>query len=55
MIDATRGQPATTWIVAVGVLVETAGRKRDRWYSCHGYLERLRVGTELDVPRRSPG
>ena len=35
-----------------GVLIETTGKKRDRWYSYQGYLERLRVGTDLDVQRR---
>ncbi len=37
---------------AAGVLVETTGKRRDRWYSYQGYLERLRVGTDLDVQRR---
>ena len=36
-----------------GVLLETTGKKRDRWYSYQGYLERLRVGTDLDVQRHS--
>jgi Fic family protein len=40
-------------LAAVGVLVETTGKKRDRWYSYQEYLERLRVGTDLDVQRRS--
>jgi hypothetical protein len=35
------------------VLVETTGKKRHRWYSYQGYLERLRVGTDLDVRRQS--
>jgi len=29
-------------------LVETTGKKRDRVYSYRAYLDRLRVGTELD-------
>jgi len=29
------------------VLVETTGKRRDRWYSYKAYLERLRVGTDL--------
>lgn len=33
---------------AVGVLVETTGKKRDRVYAYHAYLDRLRTGTELD-------
>ena len=39
-------------LVATGVLVETTGKKRDRWYSYQAYLERLRVGTDLDRPQR---
>jgi Fic family protein len=31
-----------------GVLVETTGKRRDRSYVYQGYLELLRVGTELD-------
>jgi Fic family protein len=30
-----------------GVLVETTGRKRDRSWAYQGYLDRLRVGTEI--------
>ena len=33
---------------AAGVLVETPGKKRDRSWIYHGYLDRLRVGAELD-------
>jgi len=40
-------------LVGAGVLTETTGKKRDRWYSYNGYLERLRVGTDLDVQRRA--
>ncbi len=39
-------------LVKVGVLIETTGKKRDRWYSYQKYLERLRGGTDLDVQRR---
>lgn len=35
-------------LVDAGVLVETTGRKRNRSFSYQGYLDRLRVGTELD-------
>ena len=35
-------------LVAVGVLVETTGKRRDRAYVYQGYLDRLRVGTDLD-------
>ena len=38
-------------LVTAGVLVETTGRKRDRSFVYRGYLDRLRVGTELDGPR----
>ncbi|MFI5301602.1 MAG: Fic family protein, partial [Polyangiales bacterium] len=34
-------------LVHAGVLTETTGRKRDRSFVYHQYLERLRVGTEL--------
>ena len=40
-------------LVAADVLRETTGKKRDRLYAYHGYLERLRVGTDLDARRRS--
>jgi Fic family protein len=35
-------------LVAAGVLAETTGKKRDRSYVYRGYLDRLRVGTELE-------
>jgi Fic family protein len=35
-----------------GVLVETTGKKRDRSWVYQHYLDRLRVGTELETPRR---
>lgn len=44
---------AVELLVEAGVLVEMTGKKRDRWYAYGGYLERLRVGTELDVQRRA--
>ena len=34
-------------LVEAGVLVETTGNKRDRWWGYQGYLDLLRVGTEL--------
>jgi Fic family protein len=40
-------------LLAAGVLIETTGKKRDRWFSYDAYLERLRVGTDLDVRSRS--
>jgi len=39
-------------LVAAGVLVETTGKKRDRSFVYRGYLDRLRVGTELDAAPR---
>jgi DNA-binding MarR family transcriptional regulator len=35
-----------------GVLVETTGKKRDRSWAYQSYLNRLRVGTDLDLPPR---
>ena len=32
-----------------GVLVETTGKKRDRWWVYQHYLDKLRVGTELET------
>jgi Fic family protein len=36
-----------------GVLVETTGRKRDRSWVYQRYLDKLRVGTELETPGRA--
>ncbi len=38
-------------LVKVGVLAETTGRQRDRWFAYQKYLERLRVGTDREPPR----
>jgi Fic family protein len=38
-------------LVDAGVLVETTGRRRDRSFAYQGYLDLLRVGTELEAPR----
>ncbi|HTE04890.1 MAG TPA: Fic family protein [Planctomycetota bacterium] len=35
-------------LVEAGVLVETTGRQRGRWFAYQKYLERLRAGTDLD-------
>jgi Fic family protein len=35
-------------LAAAGILAETTGKKRDRSFVYRGYLDRLRVGTELD-------
>jgi len=40
-------------LVTMGVLAETTGKKRDRSFVYRSYLDRLRVGTDLDVPRRT--
>jgi Fic family protein len=39
-------------LVAANVLTETTGKKRDRSWGYQGYLDRLRVGTELDERKR---
>jgi Fic family protein len=46
---------AVALLVTADVLVETTGRRRDRSFVYRGYLDRLRVGTELDVPRQHAG
>ena len=33
---------------AIGILAETTGRRRDRSFAYKAYLDRLRVGTDLD-------
>lgn len=40
-------------LVAAGVLVETTGKKRDRSFVYRAYIDRLRVGTELDGAQAS--
>lgn len=35
-------------LVGAGILVETTGRKRDRRFVYQGYVDRLRIGTELE-------
>jgi Fic family protein len=32
----------------LGILVETTGKKRDRSFAYQAYLDRLKVGTDLD-------
>lgn len=39
-------------LAAAGVLIETTGKKRDRAWVYQGYLDRLRVGTDLDERQR---
>jgi len=38
-------------LVEIGILAETTGRRRDRSFAYRSYMECLRAGTELDVPR----
>lgn len=40
-------------LVAAGVLVETTGKKRDRSFVYRSYLDRLKVGTDLERVVRS--
>jgi Fic family protein len=40
-------------LVASGVVVETTGKKRDRSFAYRAYLDRLKVGTELEAATRS--
>jgi Fic family protein len=50
LVDTTKPTAgrAIDLLESAGVLVETTGKKRDRSYVYHAYLDRLRVGTELD-------
>jgi Fic family protein len=49
LVDSTKPTvgKAIDLLVRAGVLTETTGKKRDRSFVYHQYLERLRVGTEL--------
>jgi Fic family protein len=47
----TAGRAVDT-LSKAGVLVETTGKKRDRSWAYQSYLNRLRVGTDLDLPPR---
>jgi Fic family protein len=38
-------------LTRIGILVEMTGKKRDRSFAYRAYMERLRIGTELDVGR----
>jgi hypothetical protein len=52
LIDASKptATRAIEALAEVGILVETTGRKRDRSFAYRAYMERLRIGTELDSP-----
>ena len=39
---------AVETLVAAGILVETTGKKRDRSFAYQTYVDRLRIGTELE-------
>ncbi len=43
---ATRAVEA---LISAGILVETTGRKRDRRFAYAAYIDRLRIGTELET------
>ncbi|MGH6924476.1 MAG: Fic family protein, partial [Propylenella sp.] len=53
LIDATKptATRAIEALVGVRILAETTGRRRDRSFAYARYLERLRIGTDLDVQR----
>ncbi|MBI5486018.1 MAG: Fic family protein [Deltaproteobacteria bacterium] len=48
---APTASKAVSALVDAGVLVETTGRRRDRTFGYAAYLDRLRVGTELERAR----
>jgi Fic family protein len=50
LLDITKptATRAVNTLVDAGILTETTGRRRDRTYSYAAYLDRLRVGTELE-------
>jgi Fic family protein len=50
LVDTTKptAARAIALLEEVGVLTETTGRRRDRTFSHLKYLDRLRVGTELE-------
>src|SRR5690606_25831883 len=39
---------AVETLIAAGILVETTGKKRDRSFAYQIYVDRLRIGTELE-------
>lgn len=53
LLDTTKptATKAVSALVEAGVLVETTGRRRDRTFGYAVYLDRLRVGTELEKDR----
>ena len=53
LVDSTKPTvgKAIDLLVRAGVLTETTGKKRDRSFVYHQYLEQLRIGTELAPAR----
>ena len=39
---------AIEMLVAAGILVETTGKKHNRSFAYEAYIDRLRIGTELE-------
>lgn len=50
LLDTTKptATRAIATLVAAGVLMEITGRKRDRSFAYQAYIDRLRIGTELE-------
>ena len=50
LLDTTKptATRAIETLIAAGVLMEITGRKRDRSFAYQGYINRLRIGTELE-------
>lgn len=44
---------AIEMLISAGILVETTGRRRDRSFVYQNYVDRLRIGTELDDRQQS--
>jgi Fic family protein len=53
LLDTTKPTAgrAIELLVRSGILEETTGRQRGRWFAYKEYLERLRAGTDLEPPR----
>ena len=52
MLKTTRptAAKAVGLLEKIGVLVETSGKRRDRTFAYQAYLDKLRVGTEIENP-----
>lgn len=55
LVDTTKPTAgrAVDLLVAADVLLETTGRRRDRSFVYRRYVDRLRVGTDLEKPQRA--